>query len=82
MTIAMDIILDDVDESIRFSLECRARVFHQMENFCYVEERIPVIEKYYLNLRVSSLLMKTKKTHLKCMFIFLGHKRQIQYYEF
>lgn len=54
MTIAVDVILDDVDESLRFSLECRARVVHQMENFCYVE-RAPVSEKYCLNLLVGSL---------------------------
>ncbi|KAI6192108.1 hypothetical protein M3Y97_00300800 [Aphelenchoides bicaudatus] len=52
MTVAVDVILDDVDESLRFSLECRARVLHQNENFLYAE-RMPVVEKFYLNLLVA-----------------------------
>jgi hypothetical protein len=52
MTIAVDVILEDVDDSLRLSLECRARVLHQMENFCY-GERTPVVEKFFLNLLVG-----------------------------
>lgn len=51
MTVAVDVILEDIDESLRFSTECRARVLHKMESFCH-SERIPVIEKFFLDLFV------------------------------
>ncbi|KAI6173187.1 hypothetical protein M3Y98_01055300 [Aphelenchoides besseyi] len=52
MTVAVDMILDGVDESVRFNMECRARVVHQMESFCQVE-RVPVTERFYMQLLVT-----------------------------
>ncbi|KAI6229680.1 hypothetical protein M3Y99_01143000 [Aphelenchoides fujianensis] len=52
MTIAVDMILDGVDESVRFNVECRARICHQMESFVQVE-RVPVTERFFLKLLVT-----------------------------
>ncbi|CAD5229473.1 unnamed protein product [Bursaphelenchus okinawaensis] len=51
MTVAVDVIFDGVDESVRFSMECRARVVHQMESFPF-SPRVPVVESFFMKLMV------------------------------
>lgn len=53
MTVAVDIIFVGIDEPIRFIMECKARIFHEHERFWYVTRR-PVVEKYYLTLKVKN----------------------------
>ncbi|CAJ0583037.1 unnamed protein product, partial [Mesorhabditis spiculigera] len=53
MTIALDVIMAEVGEPIRFSLECKARVHHQYERF-YRTQRVPVVETFYLSLQKSN----------------------------
>uniref|UniRef100_A0A1I7XJX0 PID domain-containing protein n=1 Tax=Heterorhabditis bacteriophora TaxID=37862 RepID=A0A1I7XJX0_HETBA len=50
MTVAVDVIVAEVSEPIRFSLETKARVFHQHERF-YKLPRVAVREGYSLTLR-------------------------------
>ncbi|CAD5234344.1 unnamed protein product [Bursaphelenchus xylophilus] len=51
MTVAVDVIFDGVDESVRYSMECRARVVHQMESFPF-SQRVPVVEHFFMKLMV------------------------------
>ena len=53
MTVAVDVILAEVSEPIRFSIEAKARVFHQHERF-YKLPRVAVHEGYSLVLEVCS----------------------------
>ncbi|PAV65018.1 hypothetical protein WR25_08345 isoform B [Diploscapter pachys] len=50
MTVAIDMIVEEVSEPIRFSLEAKARVFHEHERF-YKVPRIAVKESYSLTLQ-------------------------------
>uniref|UniRef100_A0A0N5BD75 PID domain-containing protein n=1 Tax=Strongyloides papillosus TaxID=174720 RepID=A0A0N5BD75_STREA len=47
MTVCADIVLDGIGDSVRFYVECKARIYHQHERFCSVI-RTPIIEKYFL----------------------------------
>uniref|UniRef100_A0AC35UIN7 Rab-GAP TBC domain-containing protein n=1 Tax=Rhabditophanes sp. KR3021 TaxID=114890 RepID=A0AC35UIN7_9BILA len=47
MTVAADIIISGIEDSIRFYVECKARIYHRYEHFSSVIRR-PIIEKYDL----------------------------------
>uniref|UniRef100_A0A183C6Z8 PID domain-containing protein n=1 Tax=Globodera pallida TaxID=36090 RepID=A0A183C6Z8_GLOPA len=47
MTIAIDVILDTLSESIRFNVECKARIFQQFERFWSAPHRA-LSERYTL----------------------------------
>lgn len=47
MTVCADVIIDGIGDSIRFYIECKARIYHQHERFCSVI-RTPIVEKYFL----------------------------------
>ena len=47
MTIAVDVIFEGLDESIRFNLECKARIFQQFERF-WSPQRRAMSETYTL----------------------------------
>ncbi|GMR31748.1 hypothetical protein PMAYCL1PPCAC_01943 [Pristionchus mayeri] len=54
ITVAMDVIVCEVNEPIRFSMEAKARVFHQHERFCHGEDSAaPIVEGFFLNLSRS-----------------------------
>ncbi|KAL3099475.1 hypothetical protein niasHS_002930 [Heterodera schachtii] len=50
MTIAIDVILDTLSESIRFNVECKARIFQQFERFWSTQHRA-LSERYTLLLQ-------------------------------
>lgn len=50
MTIAADVVLAGIREPVRFSLECKARIFHEHERFWYVQRKT-VVEKYFLRVK-------------------------------
>lgn len=51
MTVAIDVIVTEINEPIRFSIESMARVFHEHERF-YKTPQTSVIEKFTLVLDV------------------------------
>ncbi|GMT31385.1 hypothetical protein PFISCL1PPCAC_22682 [Pristionchus fissidentatus] len=54
ITVAVDVIVCEVNEPIRFSMEAKARVFHQHERFCHSEDSAsPIVEGFFLNLSRS-----------------------------
>ena len=61
MTVAVDVILAEVSEPIRFSIEAKARVFHQHERF-YKLPRVAVHEGYSLILEVRPRLLHPART--------------------
>uniref|UniRef100_A0A0N4Z4K9 PID domain-containing protein n=1 Tax=Parastrongyloides trichosuri TaxID=131310 RepID=A0A0N4Z4K9_PARTI len=47
MTVAADVIFEGIGDSVRFYVECKARIYHQHERFCSVI-RNPIFEKHFL----------------------------------
>uniref|UniRef100_A0A915EUV2 Rab-GAP TBC domain-containing protein n=1 Tax=Ditylenchus dipsaci TaxID=166011 RepID=A0A915EUV2_9BILA len=54
MTIAMDAILNGIDEPIRFNMECKARIFQQFERFWYVPRKA-ITERYFLTIKMNEI---------------------------
>jgi hypothetical protein len=52
MTVAADVILEGINEPVRFNIECKARIFQQYERFWYVTRKA-VNESYYLTIKMD-----------------------------
>uniref|UniRef100_A0AC35G681 PID domain-containing protein n=1 Tax=Panagrolaimus sp. PS1159 TaxID=55785 RepID=A0AC35G681_9BILA len=65
MTVAADVILEGINEPVRFNIECKARIFQQYERFWYVTRKA-VNESYYLTIKVWRFL-KLNVFNLLCL---------------
>uniref|UniRef100_A0AC34Q875 PID domain-containing protein n=1 Tax=Panagrolaimus sp. JU765 TaxID=591449 RepID=A0AC34Q875_9BILA len=52
LTVAADVILEGINEPVRFNIECKARIYQQYERFFYVTRKA-VNESYFLTIKVS-----------------------------
>ncbi|TKR72061.1 hypothetical protein L596_019577 [Steinernema carpocapsae] len=52
MTVAVDVILQGIDEPVRFNMEAKARIFHEHERFWYVTRRA-IVERYFLTIKMD-----------------------------
>uniref|UniRef100_A0A7E4ZY60 PID domain-containing protein n=1 Tax=Panagrellus redivivus TaxID=6233 RepID=A0A7E4ZY60_PANRE len=52
LTVAADVILEGINEPVRFNIECKARVFQQYERFWYITRKA-VNESYFLTIKMD-----------------------------
>jgi len=52
ITVAADVILEGINEPVRFNIECKARIFQQYERFWYVTRKA-VNESYFLTIKMD-----------------------------
>lgn len=62
MTVAIDVIVSEISEPIRFSMEAMSRVFHEHERF-YKTPQTVVSEEFTLVLEVRIRTEKLLETH-------------------